>query len=165
SRKNYDVNVFGLLAVTQTFLPLLRAAQGMVVNQSSISAVGARNQPFIGMYSSSKAAATAISNSIRVDFEPFNVKVITLMTSDVQMKFWQKASTASVGLPQSSLYDPIRDSVEAMMRGDSNPPGQHSHERWARKVADDLLRRNPAPYVRGGYLVMACEYIRALVVA
>lgn len=36
-RKNFDVNVFGLLAVTQALFPLLREAGGVVVNQSSIA--------------------------------------------------------------------------------------------------------------------------------
>lgn len=77
-KRNYDVNVFGLLAVTQAFFPLLRAAQGMVVNQSSIAGLGAGYQPFIGSYSSSKAAVTALSNTMRVELTPFGVRVCLL---------------------------------------------------------------------------------------
>jgi NAD(P)-dependent dehydrogenase (short-subunit alcohol dehydrogenase family) len=74
-RAEYEVNVFGLLAVTQAFFPLLRAAKGIVVNQSSIAGLRSGCQPFIGAYSSSKAAVTAMSNAMRVEFEPFGVKV------------------------------------------------------------------------------------------
>lgn len=74
-KQNYEVNVFGLLAVTQAFFPLLKAAQGMVVNHSSIASLRAGCQPFIGTYSSSKAAVTALSDTMRIEFKPFNVKV------------------------------------------------------------------------------------------
>lgn len=74
-RAEYEVNVFGLLAVTQVFFPLLKAARGVVVNQSSIASLRSGCQPFIGAYSSSKATVTAMSNTMRVEFEPFGVKV------------------------------------------------------------------------------------------
>lgn len=74
-KAEYEVNVFGLLAVTQAFFPLLKEANGMVVNQSSIAGLRSGCQPFIGAYSSSKAAVTAMSNTMRVEFEPFGVKV------------------------------------------------------------------------------------------
>jgi short-subunit dehydrogenase len=38
-KKNFEVNVFGVVAVTQAFFPLLRAAEGMVVNQASIGTI------------------------------------------------------------------------------------------------------------------------------
>lgn len=74
-KAEFDVNVFGVLEVTQAFFPLLRAARGMVVNQSSIAGLRSGCQPFIGAYSSSKAALTAMSNAMRVEFQPFDVKV------------------------------------------------------------------------------------------
>lgn len=74
-KAEYEVNVFGLLEVTRAFFPLLKEAKGMVVNQSSIAGLRAGCQPFIGAYSSSKAAVTAFSNAMRVEFEPFGVKV------------------------------------------------------------------------------------------
>jgi len=40
-KRNFDVNVFGLLAVTQAFFPLLREAKGVVVNQCSIAGLSA----------------------------------------------------------------------------------------------------------------------------
>lgn len=39
-RDLYDVNVFGVIAVTQAFFPLLRNAKGMVANIGSIVGVG-----------------------------------------------------------------------------------------------------------------------------
>lgn len=38
-----------------------------------------------------------------------------------------------------------------MMRGETNPPGQHSRERWARGVAHDILKPHPSRFVRRGF--------------
>ena len=74
-KKNFDVNVFGVLAVTQAFFPLLRTAIGMVVNQASIAGLPNISQPFIGSYSASKTAVLDISNTLRVELAPFDIKV------------------------------------------------------------------------------------------
>jgi hypothetical protein len=39
-----------------------------------------------------------------------------------------------------------------MMRGETNPPGGHSRERWAAAVARDMLKPHPSPFIRRGFL-------------
>lgn len=94
ARKQYEVNVWGILAVTQAFFPLLRAAKGQsvvqnisrndfdkipgtVVNQASIAGIQGFNRPYMAIYNSSKAAVYSMSDSMRVEFAPFDVKVST----------------------------------------------------------------------------------------
>jgi 1-acylglycerone phosphate reductase len=74
-RDNFEVNVFGLLAVTQAFFPLLRRAQGVVVNQCSIASLVGGRQPFIGSYCATKAAVASLNDHMRLEFAPFEVKV------------------------------------------------------------------------------------------
>lgn len=45
-RRLFEVNVFGVLAVTQAFAPLIIAAKGTVVNNSSIA--GCIDAPYLG---------------------------------------------------------------------------------------------------------------------
>lgn len=73
--RNFSVNVFGLIAVTQAFFPMLQKAQGIIVNQASIAGLPGICQPFIGSYSASKAAVIDLGNTMRVEFEPMGVKV------------------------------------------------------------------------------------------
>ncbi|GAB1736957.1 hypothetical protein NU219Hw_g325t1 [Hortaea werneckii] len=162
-RKNFDVNVFGLLAVTQALFPLLREAGGVVVNQSSIAALSGTYQPFIGSYQASKSALSSLSNNMRVEFAPFGVKVVTLETGDVRTGFWTFASANSATLPPHSVYNPIRDVAEKTMRGQGNPPGQHTRERWARSVVDDILQSRPPNHVRRGYLATTLYLVSLLV--
>lgn len=74
-KQNFEVNVFGLLAVTQAFFPLLREGKGTVVNQCSIASLPGGRQPYIGTYCATKAAVASLNDTMRVEFAPFGVKV------------------------------------------------------------------------------------------
>lgn len=66
-KANFDDNVFGLLAVTQAFFPLLQAAGRAVVNQASIARPPNVGQPFIGSYTASKDIVVSLSDTLRLD--------------------------------------------------------------------------------------------------
>ena len=73
------------------------------------------------------------------------------MTGDVRTHFWD-VSGGHVGLPNSSPYQQIKAKAEGMMIGKHNPPGGHSAKRWAKAVANDLLKSSPPRYVRRGFV-------------
>ncbi|ETS78820.1 hypothetical protein PFICI_08673 [Pestalotiopsis fici W106-1] len=142
AKQLFDVNVWAQLAVTQAFLPHLIKSKGMVVNQTSVVAAAA--VPFQSAYNASKAAMSMFSDCLRLELEPFGIKVIDLKTGAVTSNLIknQKALT-SITLPQNSIYEPARDAVESAMRNDKmadvgTPPGQ-----WAKEVVGDLLRKSP----------------------
>lgn len=78
--------------------------------------------------------------------------MISLVTGDVRTGFWTHTPAATSGLPDSSLYALIRPHVEKMLRGETNPPGQHSRQRWATGLMHDLLKPNPSRFIRRGFL-------------
>ncbi|WPH00744.1 Hypothetical protein R9X50_00357400 [Acrodontium crateriforme] len=149
---NFDVNVFGMIAVTQAFFPMLRISRGILVNQCSIAGLMASYQPFINSYQASKSAAVKFSGALRVELRPFGVKVVTLITGAVDTPLWQNTEGARVGIPANSRYLPIKDRVEAMMTGQSNPAGLTPAREWAKGVVADLLKTNPPIHIRRGYL-------------
>ena len=57
--EQFQVNVFGVIRVIQKFLPLLRVAEGKIINMGSMSSRMAI--PFIGLYAASKASLKQIS--------------------------------------------------------------------------------------------------------
>lgn len=79
-------------------------------------------------------------------------QVIQLITGDVTTGFWRNAHGTQVGIPETSPYAPIKEHVEAMMRGETNPPGGMQREKWAKRVVNDLLKDYPARYIRRGFL-------------
>lgn len=89
-RLTMSVNVTGLLSVTQACLPLLRAAQGRLVNISSISGLVA--MPGVSVYAGSKHAVEAITDSLRVELHPFGVKVIAVAPGGIRTPIWSKGA-------------------------------------------------------------------------
>ncbi len=89
-RRLYDSNLFGLLAVTQAFLPLLRQARGRIVNVGSIAALMVT--PFHGIYSSAKLAVHGLTNALRLELKPFGVQVSLMIYGGVQTAIWDSTA-------------------------------------------------------------------------
>lgn len=87
-REQFEVNVFGLVKVTQAFLPHIRATRGRIINISSVS--GLATSPYLGPYSASKFAVEAISDALRRELLPFGVKVIVLEPGPIATPIWEK---------------------------------------------------------------------------
>jgi NAD(P)-dependent dehydrogenase (short-subunit alcohol dehydrogenase family) len=92
-RTQFEVNVIGALAVTQTFLPLLRLRRGRLVNISSIAGLTAT--PFLGPYSSSKFALEAMSDALRLELAPWGISVSLVEPGAVQSQIWSRATMAA----------------------------------------------------------------------
>ncbi|MGC2197169.1 MAG: SDR family oxidoreductase [Terriglobales bacterium] len=75
-RELFEVNVFGQIAVTQAFLPLLRKARGRIVNISSVGAHIAI--PFGALLNASKSAFGSFSDTLRMELHPFGIRVSTV---------------------------------------------------------------------------------------
>lgn len=94
-RDMFEVNVFGLLAVTRAFLPLLGArpgadhAPGRIVNIGSVS--GAITVPFMGGYSASKHAVEALSQGLRRELKPYGIEVSTIEPGFIRSRMFEKA--------------------------------------------------------------------------
>lgn len=77
AKRVFAVNVFGLLDFIGELLPgFRRRRRGVIVGVSSLA--DSRGFPRSGFYGASKAAVSAILESLRVDAKPYNIKVITV---------------------------------------------------------------------------------------
>jgi len=100
------VNVFGHVFVTQTFLPLLRKAQGRIVFTSSES--GKITLPLIGPYSASKFALEAVANAFRIELRPWKIRVSSVELQTIKTPMWEKIDTSTEKL-MASLPKQTRD--------------------------------------------------------
>jgi NAD(P)-dependent dehydrogenase (short-subunit alcohol dehydrogenase family) len=91
-RRQFEVNVFGALAVSQAFLPQLRASHGRLIFVGSIS--GRFAVPFIAPYSASKFALRAFVDALRVELRPAGVAVVLLEPGSVKTPIWEKGRAA-----------------------------------------------------------------------
>ncbi len=97
-RQVFEVNVIGLIRVTQAFAPLLAATQtsqarpGRVINISSVG--GKMGAPFLGAYAGSKHAVEGLSESLRRELLLFGIDVIIIGPGAVVTNIWDKAEAA-----------------------------------------------------------------------
>ncbi|KAK5275089.1 hypothetical protein LTR40_013660, partial [Exophiala xenobiotica] len=147
----YRLNVLSVLRVTQLFFPLLRAAApgSTVVNQTSVAST--MGLPWQGAYNSSKAAIANFSETMRLEFQPFGIKVIDLKTGAVKTPFFENmAQQHTAGLPEDSVYMPIKDKVEKVMNGDFGSMEPQDVNKWAKNVVGDLSKRTPSAHIWRG---------------
>lgn len=102
----FDVNVIGLLAVTQAFLPMLkRGTPGRIVNISSVA--GKVVSPFLGVYAASKHAVEALSDAMRRELMPFGVKVIIIEPGPIATPIWDKGVESAIEFYADTAYAPV----------------------------------------------------------
>jgi NAD(P)-dependent dehydrogenase (short-subunit alcohol dehydrogenase family) len=109
-RRVFEVNVLGLIAVTQAFIPHLRESRGRIVNVSSVS--GVLSMPFLAPYCASKFATEAISDSLRRELHPFGVQVVVIRPAVTRTPIWDKAAEQDLTRYVGTPYEPVIDKVQ-----------------------------------------------------
>ena len=85
-KAEFEVNVFGLIAMTQAVLPMMRKQRsGSIVNIGSIA--GLISYPFGAAYCSSKFAVEAISDALRLEVERFGIRVVLIEPGPISTQF------------------------------------------------------------------------------
>jgi NAD(P)-dependent dehydrogenase (short-subunit alcohol dehydrogenase family) len=150
-RKLLEVNVVGLLAVTQAFLPLLRKTNGRIVNLGSIS--GRLALPFGGGYSLSKFAVEALTDELRFELRPWGLHVALVEPGGIATPLWEKSRGMADRLlelmPEEArgYYGPVFPTLQALAI------------RWGKhgtapgEVAKVVLHALTAPHPKTRYFV------------
>lgn len=99
-RKMFEVNVFGLLAVTQAFVGLVRKGKGRIVNIGSVG--GRMAVPFTGAYAATKFAVEAISDSMRVELRPWRIHVACIEPGSIATPLWERG--LATGMEQMARW-------------------------------------------------------------
>jgi NAD(P)-dependent dehydrogenase (short-subunit alcohol dehydrogenase family) len=87
-RKQFEVNVFAQIVVTQAFMPLLRKATGRIVMMSSVS--GQFASPMTGPYAGSKFALEGLTDALRRELHSWNIKVSLIEPGRIATPIWEK---------------------------------------------------------------------------
>lgn len=80
-RRQFEINVFGQVRVTQAFLPLIRLARGRIINIGSVG--GQLTIPFGGALCSSKYALEAINDALRMELHPWGIHVVLVAPAGI----------------------------------------------------------------------------------
>ncbi|NMC23814.1 MAG: oxidoreductase [Serratia sp.] len=135
----FDVNVFGAVAVIKAFLPVFRARRaGHILNVTSMG--GFITMPGISYYCGSKFALQGISETLTKELKPFNIAVTAIQPGSFRTDW---AGRSMVRSPRSiSDYDPLFGPIrETREKRSGHQPGD------PQKAARAILRLidSPAP--------------------
>jgi NAD(P)-dependent dehydrogenase (short-subunit alcohol dehydrogenase family) len=87
-RRQFDVNVFGQLAVTRAMLPALREARGRILFTSSIG--GRVAMAYTAPYAASKHAIEAFADAMRVELSNSRIQIALIEPGSVATPIWDK---------------------------------------------------------------------------
>jgi NAD(P)-dependent dehydrogenase (short-subunit alcohol dehydrogenase family) len=120
-RRQFEVNLIGLVTVTQAFAPLLgtdrqlHGKPGRIVN---ISSVGGRTAvPFLAPYNASKFALEGLSESLRRELLLFGIDVIVVGPGAVVTAIWDKAEQLDMTPYLNTPYGPSLQRLRDYMLG------------------------------------------------
>ena len=115
-RRQFDTNVFGLMAVTRAFVPRMRArGEGRIVNVGSIG--GRYTFPLMGAYNSTKYAVESLSDALRIELALFGIDVSIIEPGPIATEFNDRAmETIDVSAFTGSPYAPIVAQAEAFRK-------------------------------------------------
>jgi NAD(P)-dependent dehydrogenase (short-subunit alcohol dehydrogenase family) len=115
-RAQYEVNVFGLMAMVRAFVPQMRArGAGRLINVSSLG--GLYTLPLFGVYNSTKFAVESLSDALRIELAPFGIQVSLIEPGVIDTGFTDRSMVeASKYQRPDSPYAPVLDHAEEMRR-------------------------------------------------
>jgi NAD(P)-dependent dehydrogenase (short-subunit alcohol dehydrogenase family) len=122
-RQQFEVNVFGVLSVTQAVLPHMRQRRkGRILMMSS--AAGLVSPPTYGAYSASKHALEGLTNALRLEMVPFGVHVILLEPGYILTNFQQTAKELAQPYAEGAKTSPYAKIYSGAWGGASQSRGQ-----------------------------------------
>ena len=134
-----DTNVMGLVYMLKAVLPVMRKQNsGTIINFSSIG--GLMGLPFQGFYSASKFAIEGLSEALRMELRPYDIKVVVINPGD-----FHTSNTANRrNFLTKALNDPYAEQFGktlAIIEKDEN--GGWAPEVLARKLVKIVGKKNP----------------------
>lgn len=116
AQRQFQVNVFAPMQLVRALIPVFRnQGNGRIINISSIA--GQVALPLGGWYSASKFALEALSDALRMELEPFNIKVSVIEPGPVTTNFFNvatAAANAAAPLEPDSPYQPVYDQMSGI---------------------------------------------------
>lgn len=161
-KRQFDTNVFGLMAVTRAFLDdMVERGRGRIINVSSVG--GRITFPMMGVYHASKYAVEALSDALRMEVAPYGVEVSLIEPGPINTDFVDNMNAAADSYKdnEGSRYRATFERAKTIeSRAMSMAPGPAVIARAIERAATD--RRPRARYVAPFSSQLALSVLDAL---
>lgn len=157
-RRQYETNIFGLLAVTQAVLPEMRkAGKGRIVNIGSSG--GEFTSPGGGVYQATKYALCSMNDAMRMELKPFGIDVTMIQPGAIATKFASNGVVLGMDEgPYQVLMKGIYNVSNAAVK--LGAPGTWSPTQIAEIIYKAGTKRKPKARYRPGIVAKSLIYMR-----
>lgn len=159
ARKEMEVNVFGLAAMTQKVVPHMRKAKsGLIINTSSMG--GKMYFPMGAWYHASKHAVEGLSDCLRLELKEFNIKVVVLEPGFIATEFGSiLMDNFSKISPQSAYANMMNKIIEGTKKA-AEGNGSSQPSVIANAVSKIISTNNPKTRYRVGKFAKPMVWMR-----
>lgn len=157
-RRQYETNVFGLLAVTQAVIPAMRkVGKGRIVNIGSSG--GEFTTPGGGVYQATKYALCSMNEAMRAELKPKGIDVTMLQPGAIASKFASNGAVLGTdGGPYQELMLGIEKISSAAVK--EGAPGTWTPDEVAKVAFKAATKRKPKARYRPGVVAKALIYLK-----
>lgn len=122
-REQFEVNVFGVIEMTQAVLPLMTSG-AKILNMSSIS--GLMGMPALSPYVSSKFALEGYTESLRIELAAFGIQAALIEPGSFQTNIWntsmnEQMTPPAEGSKYTAIYQKMMSYIEAQKNNYGDP--------------------------------------------
>ncbi|MEB3293643.1 MAG: SDR family oxidoreductase [Synechococcales bacterium] len=112
-RRQFETNVFGLMAMTRALLPHFRdRQQGVILNVTSVG--GKMALPFYSSYNSTKWAVEGWSEALQYELRSFNIRVKLIEPGPIKTDFYGRSINVASN-PELMVYEPASQQAIAQL--------------------------------------------------
>lgn len=143
ARRQFDVNIFGLAALTQAVLPAMREQRfGRIINISSIG--GKIYTPLGAWYHATKHALEGFSDALRLEVRQFGIDVVVVEPGAIQSEWEGIAADSAQRISGSGAYADFTEKTVRRMKSVYDSGGKPSPpEVVARTIVGAALAGRP----------------------
>ncbi|KWZ66321.1 short-chain dehydrogenase [Bacillus altitudinis] len=122
-REQFEVNVFGVMEMTQAVLPLMTSG-AKIFNMSSIS--GLMGMPALSPYVSSKFALEGYTESLRIELAAFGIQAALIEPGSFQTNIWntsmnEQMTPPAAGSKYTTIYENMMSYIETQKNNYGDP--------------------------------------------
>jgi NAD(P)-dependent dehydrogenase (short-subunit alcohol dehydrogenase family) len=157
AKRQFDVNLFGVAALTKEVLPFMRKqASGTIINVSSVN--GKVHLPYGAWYVASKHALEGWSDCLRLEVEPFGIKVSIVEPGAIKTDYFKNTAGAKNPSDVTSNDSPYKANFDTVMKNITNYNEQSGASPSV--IASTILTASESKYPKrryptggGGFLI------------